>query len=169
MKSFLLSLGFDIWKSVVDGYTAPANPPTNIVGKKICNENSRVVNVILGGLTNSICVKVMHCKSAKEIWDKLEVVYEGDSNVKEAKLQTYRIQFENLKMKEEENIIEYFHRVDEVVNSIREEGEGLTDKPIVQNILRSLPMRYDSKISTIEDRPELNKLTRSASWNFYSL
>jgi hypothetical protein len=113
------------------------------------------VNAILGGLTNSIFVKVMHCKSAKEIWDKLEVVYEGDRKVKEAKLQTYRAQFENLKMKEEENIVEYFHRVDEVVNSIRAAGEELTDKPIVQNILRSLPMRYDAKISTIEDRPNL--------------
>jgi hypothetical protein len=61
----------------------------------------------------------MHCKSAKEIWDKLEVVYEGDDKVRESKLQTYRTQFENLKMKEEENIVEYLHRVDEVVNSIR--------------------------------------------------
>jgi hypothetical protein len=154
MKKYMLALGFDVWKSVVDGYTAPATPPTDTAGKKICNDNSRAVNAILGGLTNSICVKVMHCKSAKEIWDKLEVVYEGDRKVKEAKLQTYRAQFENLKMKEEENIVEYFHRVDEVVNSIREAGEELTDKPIVQNILRSLPMRYDAKISTIEDRPE---------------
>jgi hypothetical protein len=31
MKSFLLALGFDVWKSVVDGYTAPANPPIDIV------------------------------------------------------------------------------------------------------------------------------------------
>jgi hypothetical protein len=62
-------------------------------------------------------------------------------------------------MKEEENIAEYFHRVDEVVNSMREAWEELTDKPIVQKILRSLPMRYDAKISSIEDRPELDKLT----------
>jgi len=153
-----LALGFDIWKFVVDGYTAPTTPPKDVAEKKICNDNSRAVNAILGGLTNSICVRVLHCKSAKQIWDKLEVVYEGDSKVKEAKLQTYRTQFENLKMKEEENIVEYFHRVDEVVNSIRAVGEELTDKPIVKNILISLPMRYDSNISTIEDRPELDKL-----------
>jgi hypothetical protein len=48
----------------------------------------------------------MNCKSTKEIWDNLEVVYEGDDKVKEAKLQTYRAQFENLKMKEEKNIVE---------------------------------------------------------------
>jgi hypothetical protein len=27
MKNFLLVLGFDIWKSVVDGYTAPTTNP----------------------------------------------------------------------------------------------------------------------------------------------
>jgi hypothetical protein len=64
-----------------------------------------------------------------------------------------------MKMKEEENIIESFHRVDEVVNSIRELGEEIIDKPIVKKILRSLPMIYDAKISTIEDRPDLDTLT----------
>jgi hypothetical protein len=89
----------------------------------------------------------------------LEVVYEGDDKVKESKLQTYRAKFENLKMKEEENIAEYFHRVYEVVNSIRAAGEELEYKPIVQKILRSLPMRYYAKISSIEDRSDLDTLT----------
>jgi hypothetical protein len=87
----------------------------------------------------------------------LEVVYEGDIKFREAKLQTYRIQFENLRMKEE-NIVEYLHRVDEVVNSIRAAGEELTDKPTMLNILRSLPMRYGAKIYTIEDRFDLDTL-----------
>jgi hypothetical protein len=95
----MLALGFDVWKSVVDGYTAPATPPIDIAGKNICNDNSRVVNVILGGLTNPLFVKVMHCNFSKEIWKKLEVMYEGDSKVKEAKIQMYRAQFEILKMK----------------------------------------------------------------------
>jgi hypothetical protein len=123
MKIYLMALGFDVWKSVENGYTTPTTPPTDIAGKKICNDNSRAVNAILGELTNPIFVKVMHCKSTKEIWDKLEVIYEGDNKVKESKLQTYRAQFENLKMKEEENIVEYLHRVDEVVNSIKATGE----------------------------------------------
>jgi hypothetical protein len=61
-KKILLVLGFYIWKSIVDGYTTPTAPPKGIAGKKICNDNSRAVNGILGVLTNSICVKVMHCK-----------------------------------------------------------------------------------------------------------
>ena len=72
----------------------------------------------MNGLCDSVYVKVMHCKSAKEICDKLQNIYEGDEKVKESKIQTYRGQFEQLKMKEDENIASYFLRVDETMNEI---------------------------------------------------
>jgi hypothetical protein len=50
----------------------------------------------------------MNCNSSKQIWDKLEVIYKGDNKVKEAKLQTYRDHFENLKMKEEKRLLYIF-------------------------------------------------------------
>ena len=46
----------------------------------------------------------MDCESAKEIWDKLNNIYEGDDKLKGANLHAYRGQFENLKMNEGENI-----------------------------------------------------------------
>ena len=61
----------------------------------------------------------MQCTSAKQAWDNLKIIYEGESKVKESKLQTYKGEFESLKMKEEENIGEYLLRVDEVVNVIK--------------------------------------------------
>jgi hypothetical protein len=47
---------------------------------------------------DSVYVKFMHCSSVKDIWDKLQNVYEGDEKFKVAKLQTYRGRFEQLKM-----------------------------------------------------------------------
>jgi hypothetical protein len=55
----------------------------------------------------------MHCNSKKDIWDTLLNFYEGDEKVKATKLQTYRGQFEQLKMKEDENIVAYLLRFDE--------------------------------------------------------
>ena len=46
----------------------------------------------------------MHYTLAKETWDKIKNVNEGDGKVKGAKLQTYRRKFEHLTMKEEEDI-----------------------------------------------------------------
>ena len=50
----------------------------------------------------------MHCVSAKDMWDKLKNIYEGDDKVKKEKLQTHRRQFKSLKMKDEENVTTYF-------------------------------------------------------------
>jgi hypothetical protein len=46
----------------------------------------------------------MHCKTAKDIWDKLQNIYEGYTKFKGAKLQIIRAKFEQLKMKEDEDI-----------------------------------------------------------------
>ena len=60
----------------------------------------------------------MQLNTTKEIWDKLVQSYEGDTKAKSAKLQTYRIQYEILRMPDDERITIFFLRVDEIVNSI---------------------------------------------------
>ena len=47
------------------------------------------MNAILNGFLDSEYVKVMHCKSPKEAWE-LQKIYEGDVNVKQAKIETRR-------------------------------------------------------------------------------
>jgi hypothetical protein len=86
MKNYLIALGCDVWKVVESGYTTPSTQPNDIVVKKLYNDNSREINAIVGGLTNPIFVKVMHCKSTKEIWDKLKVIYDRKPNYKPIEL-----------------------------------------------------------------------------------
>jgi hypothetical protein len=88
MRSYLTALGCDVWISMIKGYDVPKTAPSDTTVKKLWNDNSRVVNAILGGLENNVFFKVMHCKSAKEIFNKLQIIYEGDSKIKQAKLQT---------------------------------------------------------------------------------
>jgi hypothetical protein len=70
---------------VVNGYIAPTIAHSDAAGNKLCNVNSRVINAIIAGLENPIFVKVMHCKSTKEIWEKLKIIYEGDGKVNNKK------------------------------------------------------------------------------------
>ena len=113
----------------------------------------------MNALSPTIQTKVRCCTSAKEVWDKLKKIYEGDEKVKQVKLQLHRAKFENMKMKESENIAAYLLRVDEVVNSITGLGEEVNESIIVQKVLRSLSLRYDAKVSAIEESRDLTKLT----------
>jgi hypothetical protein len=123
MKTYIQAQGFEIWQSIVDGYTVPTIPPTNDKGVKLCQNNSKSTNALLNGLGEMVFTKVAHCKYAKEIWGKLRNIYEGDSKVKATKLQTYKGQFEQLNMKEDENFVAYFLRFDEIINAIMGLGE----------------------------------------------
>jgi hypothetical protein len=104
MKTCIHAHVFEIWKSIVDGHTIPTVLPANDKVVKLGQNNSKAKNALLNGLSETIFTKVAHCKFSKEIWDKLPNIYGGDSKVKAAKLQTYRGQFKQLKMKEDENI-----------------------------------------------------------------
>ena len=93
MRAFIEAQGIEIWQSIKNGYKVPKTIPTNADELNQCN-NSKARNHLLGAINESVFKKVMNCPSAKEMWDKLQTTYERDSKVKEAKLQTYRGQFE---------------------------------------------------------------------------
>jgi hypothetical protein len=62
-------------------------------------------------------------------------------------------------MKEDEDIAAYFLRFDETVNVIIRFGEEIEESVIVQKVLRSLPMRFNPKISPLEERSDLNSIS----------
>jgi uncharacterized lipoprotein YehR (DUF1307 family) len=89
------------------------------------------MNAILSGLAEAEFVKVMHLDFSKGMWDKLISSYEGNEKVKYAKLQTYRLKFEELKMNEDETFNKYFLRVEELVNAMKGLGEKIEDTFLV--------------------------------------
>jgi hypothetical protein len=97
--------------------------------------NAKVMNAILNGLAEAEFVKVIHLETTKAMWDKLVRSYEGNEKVKDGKLQTYRLKFEQLKMNEYETVSMYFLRVEELVNAMKGLGEKLEESFLVQKIL----------------------------------
>jgi hypothetical protein len=157
MRTYIMALGADVWDVVETGYVKPV-VLANKDDKLEFSFNAKAMNAILSGLAEAEFVKVMHLGTAKEMWDKLINSYEGNEKVKDAKLQTYRIQFEQLKMKEDETIGKYFLRIEEMVNAMKALGETIGEPSLVQKILRSLPDRFNPKVSAIEELNDLKTL-----------
>jgi hypothetical protein len=74
----------------VTGYTTPKTLPIDNIGNKDSEHNEKAMNSILCGLLELYFFKVMHCESKKDIWEKIQNIYEGDDKVKKGKLQTHR-------------------------------------------------------------------------------
>jgi hypothetical protein len=118
MRTYIMDLGADVWDMVDIGYVKPV-VLANKDEKLEFSFNTEAMNVILSGIVEEEFVKPMHLGTTKEMWDKLISNYEGNEKVKDANFQTYRIQFEQLKMKEDETVRKYFLRVEEMVNAMK--------------------------------------------------
>jgi hypothetical protein len=157
MRTYLMALGADVWDVVETGYIKPGVLASKD-DKLEFSFNAKGMNAILNGLAEVEFVKVMHLQTAKEMWNKLISSYEGNEKVKDAKLQTYRVQFEKIHMKEDETIGKYFLRVEELVNAMKALGEKIEEPSLVQKILRSLPDRFNPKVSAIEELNDIKDL-----------
>jgi hypothetical protein len=62
-------------------------------------------------------------------------------------------------MDEDETISKYLLRIEELVNTMKGLGETIDESFLVQKILRSLPDRFNSKVSAIEEIVDLKTLT----------
>jgi hypothetical protein len=61
-------------------------------------------------------------------------------------------------MEEDEIVGKYFLRVEEMVNAMKALGETIDEPSLVQKILRSLPDRFNPKVSAIEELNDLKTL-----------
>eukprot|EP00253_Pinus_taeda_P013287 PITA_13287 len=76
--------------------------------------------------------------------------------VKTAKLQLLRRDFENLYMKESDNIDSFFTHVIGLITQMRTHGETIEERRIVEKILRVLSSKFDAIVTTIEETKDLS-------------
>ncbi|MCH96964.1 retrovirus-related Pol polyprotein from transposon TNT 1-98, partial [Trifolium medium] len=94
--------------------------------------------------------KISHAESAKHAWDILATYYEGGAQVKGVKLQSYRRQFELLQMDKADSIGSYVSKVQGLVHSMRSCGEEITERMMVEKVMRTLIPSFDHVVVAIQ-------------------
>ena len=61
-------------------------------------------------------------------------------------------------MKEDENIQDYHLKILDIANSFDSLGEKMSDEKLVRKIFRSLPKRFDMKLTAIEEAHDISSL-----------
>lgn len=77
--------------------------------------------------------------------------------VKIAKLQLHRRDFENLLMKDLDSVESFFTHVVGLVNQIKSHGETIEDMRIVEKVLRSPPSKFDPLVVALEETKDLSQ------------
>ena len=172
MIAFIKSMDDQAWKAVIKGWEPPKvnddkGNPTDVVKDeedwddadyKGSVGNSKAMNALFNGVNKNIFRLIEHCTITKEAWQVLKIAHEGTSKVKMSKLQLLTSKFENLKMKEDESIHDFHMNIIEIANASSALGEKMSESKLVRKILRSLPKRFDMKVTAIEEAQDINKM-----------
>ncbi|KAI5322711.1 hypothetical protein L3X38_031783 [Prunus dulcis] len=173
MKSFLWSLDERVWSTVVHGFPKPTkkigkgDEETTILKAREewttaevthSTNNQKGLNALFTAVSSDQFEYISGCDTSKEAWDILQVTHEGTDTVKGAKLQMHTLQFETLMMDENETFSEFYAKLCVIVNACSSLGEKIPEDRVVKKILRSLPQRFQPKITAIEEIRDLNTL-----------
>ncbi|KAA0043137.1 gag-proteinase polyprotein [Cucumis melo var. makuwa] len=166
----LMSLDMRSWRAIIYGWENPTEKDeadqtvrkSELKWTKEEDEaavgNSRALNPLFNAVYPNIFKLINTCKSAKVAWDILEVSFEGTSKVKISRLQILTSRFEALQMTEDETIAEFNVRVLDIANESDAFGEKMSDSKLVRKVLRSLPSKFNMKVTAIEEANDLSKM-----------
>ena len=125
---------------------------------KAANFNSKALNALFSAVTNDEFKKISSTETTKEAWTILQTTYDGTKAVKDSKLQRLTTSFKEIKMEENESFDEFYAKLKDIVNSTFNLEETISEPKNVRKVLRSLPERFHSKITTIEESKDINKI-----------
>ncbi|XP_074373697.1 uncharacterized protein LOC141714052 [Apium graveolens] len=164
MKTHLKGLGLWTWvESEREIQPLTDNPTLNQI-KLHENESSkgpRALSIIHTAMSESIFTRIMTCETGKEAWDKLKELYEGNARIKRMQVLNLKRDFETLAMKEKDTIQDYYDNLMGVINKMRLMEEDVPDSKIVEKLFVSLPERFESKLSSLEDSKDISELSLS--------
>eukprot|EP00253_Pinus_taeda_P010795 PITA_10795 len=157
----------DLWELVEYGFEEPTNEEEfNILTraekellKSYRKKDSKALYFLYQAVHESVFPRIAVPKTSKEAWKTLKIAYHGMEKVKTTKLQLLRRDFENLCLKESDNIDSFFTHVIGLVTQIRTHREVLEERKIVEKLLRSLPSKFHVIVTTIEETKDLSNFS----------
>ncbi|KAL3849533.1 hypothetical protein ACJIZ3_011415 [Penstemon smallii] len=115
--------------------------------------------IMTKALDNDRFDKVKHCKTAKEMWDKVRDMSEGNDAIKEHQLSVALEKLDNFKMKSAETIDQMDTRFTRTLNEVLKLGKTFTDKEITVRVLKALPPKFNMKVTAMEESRDLGKIS----------
>jgi hypothetical protein len=103
--NYLLSQGRAIWEIVQEAYVIPDTLDHATQGELQRYENNyKTLNLITTALSRNMYDRVAHLEMAHDVWLKLCNTYEGSSEIKSSRRDTYNRQYQTFSQKPGESL-----------------------------------------------------------------
>ncbi|GJT26172.1 hypothetical protein Tco_0906447 [Tanacetum coccineum] len=126
--------------------------------KKKLAKNNEAKMVLYNVLPKKEYERIFMCKTAKDIWQSLLITHQGNSQVKDNKIDLLVQQYEQFTILEEESIDSGFARFNTIITSLKALDEGFSSKNYVRKFLRALHPKWRAKVTAIEESKDLSSL-----------
>ncbi|GAV58020.1 UBN2 domain-containing protein, partial [Cephalotus follicularis] len=161
MTIFLQSLDYQLWHIIVNGPRMPTRTIDGVVSPKPENEyndndfrmlqlNFKAKHVLFCAVGPNEFNQISSCDSTKEMWDLLEITYEGTNQVKESKISMLVHEYELFVMHDNECISDMFSRFTTIINTLKNLGKSYSNQELVRKILSSL-MTHETTMKNHEN------------------
>jgi len=168
MYSFIMGLDEDLCVVLEDGVGdlaldeegASINRKKHTASqKKLYKKHHKIRGILVAPLSHTEYLKMSDKSTAKAMFASLCANYEGNKNVREAKVIMLVYQYELFKMKDDESIEAMYSRFQTLVSRLQIPKKSYVASDHVNKILRSLPARWRPKVTAIEQAGDLNTLS----------
>nr|GEZ08423.1 UBN2 domain-containing protein [Tanacetum cinerariifolium] len=95
---------------------------------------------------------------AKGIWQSLLITHQGNSQLKDTKIDLLVQQYKQFTILEEESIDSSFARFNTIITSLKALDKGFSSKNYVRKFLRALHPKWRAKVTAIEELKDLSSL-----------
>ncbi|XP_075078132.1 uncharacterized protein LOC142164285 [Nicotiana tabacum] len=172
MHDFIMAEDSELWDVICDGPFVPMKTggegivtvpkirkEYNDADRKAIENNFRENKILVCGIGPDEYNRISACQSAKEIWEALQTAHEGTTQVKQSKIDMLTTEYEIFKMKEDESIQDMHTRFTSIINELHSLSEVIPRNKLVLKILSVLLGSWESKVNSIIETKDLQKLT----------
>ncbi|GJX43622.1 zf-CCHC domain-containing protein, partial [Tanacetum coccineum] len=162
-ETYVKAKDLDLWHIILNGDFPPVarNKETQVLEmvpfeqqdddlKKKLAKNNEAKMVLYNALPKKEYERIFMCKTAKDIWQSLLITHQGNSQVKDNKIDLLVQQYEQFTILEEESIDSGFARFNTIITSLKALDEYLSSLALDELIgnlkVHEVVMEKDSKI-----------------------
>ncbi|GJT89966.1 zf-CCHC domain-containing protein [Tanacetum coccineum] len=171
-KTYVKSKDLDLWHVITNGDFQPIiqNPETKLDEvvpfekqtddlKRRLVKNNEAKMVIYNALPRKEYERIFMCNTEKEIWKTLLITHQGNSQVKDNKIDLLVQQYEQFVISKDESIDSAFARFNTIITSLKALDEGYSSKNYVRKFLKALHPKWRAKVTTIKESKDLTSLS----------